>query len=50
VVLLIVGESVRAGKRLQDKCARVLHGNNDIELVDSNYFDEFERAAVSSVV
>jgi hypothetical protein len=50
VVLLIVGESVLAGKRLQDKCARALHGNNDIELVDSNYVHEFASAAVSSVV
>ena len=49
-MLLIVGESVRAGKRLQDKCVRVLHGNNDIELADSNYLDEFASAAVSLVV
>jgi hypothetical protein len=36
VELLIVGESVRAGKRLRDKSVCVLHGNNDIELVGSN--------------
>ena len=36
VELLIVGESVRAGKRLRDKSARVLHGNTVIELSNSN--------------
>jgi hypothetical protein len=36
VGLLIVGEYVWAGKRLGHKSARVLHGNNDIELGGSN--------------
>jgi hypothetical protein len=47
VELLIVGESVRAGKRLRDKFVRVLHGNAVIELSNSNQLEKFASAFLS---